>query len=85
MAEPDALRARMTTLEQRLSAAREKLALHSTLHVDHAATLDELTQRYQHLQQQLNQQSASLEAEGVHVDSFEKTVLEWVDGLTLPH
>ncbi len=85
MAELDALRARMNTLDQRITAAREQLALHATLHVDHAATLEELSERYQHLQRQLNKQTATLETEGMHVDSFEKTVLEWVNGLTLTH
>ncbi len=85
MAELDALRERMNTLERRIAGARERLASHSALHVDHAATLDELTERYEHLQKQLDKQSAGLESEGVHVDSFEKTVLEWVDGLSLPH
>lgn len=85
MAELDALHERMNTLEDRIQGARERLALHSALHVDHATTLDQLTERYQTLQQQLKDQSATLETEGVHVDSFEKTVLEWVNGLTLPH
>ncbi len=85
MADLEALKARMDALDRGISAARERLALHSTLHMDHAATLDELTERYKHLQQQLNQETASLENEGVHVDSFEKTVLEWINGLTLAH
>ncbi len=85
MADLDALKARMNSLENRIGAARERLALHSALHIDHAATLDELTERYVHLQQQLNKETASLESEGVHVDSFEKTVLEWINGLTLAH
>ena len=85
MVDMDALRERMDKLERRISAARERLALHSTLHMDHAATLDELSERYQHLQQQLNSESTSLEHEGMHIDSFEKTVLEWVNGLTFPH
>jgi hypothetical protein len=85
MAELDALKDRMNKLEYRIATARDRLALHSTLHLDHAATLDELTERYLHLQQQLNQQTASLEIEGMHVDSFEKTVLEWINGLTLAH
>lgn len=85
MAELDALHERMNSLEHRIADARERLAQHSALHVDHAATLDELTQRYERLQHQLNQQTASLETEGVYVDSFEKTVLEWVNGLVLPH
>ncbi len=84
MAELDALHERMNTLEHRIQGARERLALHSALHVDHAATLDELTERYTELQRQLTQQTATLESQGVHVDSFEKTVLEWVNGLTLP-
>ena len=84
MAELDVLHQRMNTLEQRITEARERLALHSALHVNHAATLDELTERYEHLQRQLSRQTATLETEGVHVDSFEKTVLEWVNGLTLP-
>jgi chromosome segregation ATPase len=85
MVELDALRERMDHLEKRIAFARERLALHSALHVDHAATLDELTERYEHLQRQLNKQTASLESEGTHVDSFEKTVLEWINGLTLAH
>jgi len=85
MAEMDALHARMDRLEGRIAAARDRLALHSILHMDHAATLDELTERYRRLQQQLSRETASLESEGMHVDSFEKTVLEWINGLTFPH
>lgn len=83
MAELDALRARMTDLERRITAARERLAQHSILHLDHAATLDELTERYRQLQRRLDTETAKLASEGMPVDSFEKTVLEWINGLTL--
>ena len=85
MADLDALRARLNRLEARIDAARARLALHSVLHLNHAATLDELTERYLHLQQRLNQEATGLETEGMHIDSFEKTVLEWINGLTLAH
>jgi predicted nucleic acid-binding Zn-ribbon protein len=85
MAEMDALRERMNKLERGIAAARERITHHSSSHMDHAATLDELTDRYLHLQQQLNQETASLESEGMHVDSFEKTVLDWINRLTVPH
>ncbi len=85
MAEMDSLQARMSSLERRIAEARERLTLHSTLHQDHAATLDELTERYLHLQQQLQSEAVGLEAQGMHVDSFEKTVLTWINGLTLSH
>ena len=86
MADFASLDDRLTALEQRIAGARDRLdRADPTLHKHHAATLDELTERYLHLQQQLHSETTDLEAQGVHVDSFEKTVLNWINGLTLNH
>ena len=85
IADIDDLRKRMSGLESRISAARERLIVNGTVHEDHSATLDELTKHYEHLQQQLHNETVDLEAHGVHVDSFEKTLLNWINGLTLNH
>ncbi len=83
MTDFSSLDGRLNTLEKRIAGARGRLCQHDTAHRDHAATLDELTERYLHLQQELRGESVDLEAQGVHVDSFEKTVLTWINGLTL--
>ncbi|HEX3161667.1 MAG TPA: hypothetical protein VHQ92_03735 [Pseudolabrys sp.] len=85
MADFSSLNDRLNNLEKRIAAARDRLYLHETPHSDHATALDELTERYFYLQQELNSETANLEAEGVHVDSFEKTVLDWINSLTFNH
>lgn len=85
MADFSSLDGRLNNLENRIAGARGRLCRHDTAHRDHAATLDEMTERYLHLRQQLHSESVNLEAQGVHVDSFEKTVLTWINGLTLHH
>lgn len=83
MADFGSLNDRLNRLESRIAAARHRLKLHDTAHRDHAEALEELTERYLHLQQELHSESANLEAQGVSVDSFEKTVLTWINRLTL--
>jgi len=85
MADFSSLNDRLNNLEKRIAAARDRLCLHKTPHSDHATALDELTERYLYLQQELQSETVNLEAQGVHVDSFEKTVLNWINGLTLNH
>jgi DNA repair ATPase RecN len=82
MTDGGSMKERLDSLESRISAARERLRLNDALHKDHAATIEELTRHYQHLQQQLDVEAADLASQGVHVDSFEKTVLNWINGLT---
>ena len=81
MTEMVALRQRMDRLERRIAEARDRLLRDARL-PDHAATLDELTERYLHAQRDLARETAELEGEGVRVTSFEKTVLDWVNHLT---
>ncbi len=83
MADFALLHTRLTNLESRIAAARDRLQQHDTARQDYTGTLDQLTERYLHLQQELHSETVSLEAQGVHVDSFEKTVLTWINGLTL--
>lgn len=85
MADFSSLNDRLNNLETRIAGARARLNQHSAAHQDHASTLDELTERYLHLQRELRGEAADLESQGVHVDSFEKTVLIWINGLTLDH
>ena len=85
MADFGSLNDRLAALEARIRSARERLHLHNTPLEDHAATLDELTERYLYLQQELQSETVDLKEHGVHIDSFEKTVLGWVNGLTLKH
>ncbi len=74
------LKARLDAIEARIQQASEKLKLRGLFHKDHQATAEELLKRYRLLTDQLNGEVASLEAHGHHVDSLEKTVLNWVNG-----
>jgi hypothetical protein len=85
MADFSSLNDRLNNLEKRIAAARDRLYLHETPHSDHATALDELTERYLYLQQELHGETANMETQGVHVDSFAKTVLNWINCLTLNH
>ena len=73
---------RLEDIRRRIDQARDRLELHDMLHKDHRATADDLMSRYRHLQNTLADETASVEAKGGHVDSFEKTVLTWINGLT---
>ena len=75
------LKARLDAIDEKIRKARERLKLNGLFHKDHKATTDELSQRYQILSAQLDSEVAALEAHGKDVDSLEKTVLIWVNGL----
>lgn len=85
MSEDKALTQRMEDLKRRIDQAEEKLRLRMILHKDHQVTIDELRRRYALIEQQLEDETATLEAKGHHVDSFEKMVMRWIDTLTFDH
>ena len=81
MTESPELRARLNQISKQIIDAEEHLKLKGMLHKDHRTSADELTQRYQALSRQLDDQVANLEGHGAHIGSLEKTVLIWVNSL----
>lgn len=85
MAEDEVLKARLDEIGARISNAEERLKLKGLLHKDHELTIDGLSKRYQILSGELDGEVADLQSHGERVGSFEKTVLNWVNGLNFDH
>lgn len=81
MTESPELRARLNQIGRQIKDAEDHLKLRGMLHKDHKASADELTQRYQALSRELDDEVTKLEAHGAHIGSLEKTVLTWVNSL----
>ena len=83
MDEKESLRARLDAIDTRIEQARSRLTLNGLFHKDHQATTDQLERRYKLLAEQIEAETGSLEAHGVHVNSFEKSVLSWFNSIKL--
>jgi DNA repair exonuclease SbcCD ATPase subunit len=79
MDEAETLKTKLDDLDRRIREARDHLKLREVFHKDHEATADELARRYKMLRDNLNSEVSSLEAQGKHVNSFQKTVLDWLN------
>ena len=83
MNEKENLRAKLDALDSKIEQARSRMRLSGLFHKDHDATADELQERYKLLAEQVDAAVDGLEAQGVHTNSFEKSVLSWLNSINL--
>jgi len=79
MDETETLKAKLDEIDEKIRKARDHLKLRQIFHKDHEATADELARRYKMLRENLDSEVLSLEAQGEHINSLQKTVLDWLN------
>jgi hypothetical protein len=81
MTDPD-LNQKLDALGAKLAAARAHLQQEAELfhEIDHL-TGRQLQERYELLKAKLDEDVGELEAQGLHVTNFEKSVLGWIESL----
>jgi nucleotide-binding universal stress UspA family protein len=69
----------LETLHEKILAARDRLSAENSLHSHHDDISKELLARHKRLAQMLEDEIHDLEEHGIHVNAFDRAVLEWLN------
>ena len=77
----DALDGRLQEIDEQIRRARKRLGLTESFHEGHVFAKGDLDLQYEFIRGMVDSEVENFEAKGMHINSLQKTILFWLNGI----